>query len=83
MDWIEFVGIMASVFVLISFVFKNQLIIRSINLVGCVLFVIYGLLIHSLSIWILNGVLIFIQCYYIVKYILSNKKSNISEDMSK
>lgn len=74
MDWIEFVGIMASMFVLISFVFKNQLVIRSINLIGCIVFVVYGLLIHSLSIWLLNGILIFIQCYYIAKYVVDSKK---------
>ncbi len=83
MNWIEFVGIMASVFVLVSFVFKNQLIIRSINVVGCIVFVVYGLLIHSLSIWILNGILIFVHGYYIVKCIRDNSKTNKSISESK
>lgn len=76
MDWTEFVGIMASVFVLISFIFKNQLLIRCVNLVGCIVFVVYGILIKSLSIWLLNGILIFIQCYYIFKLFYDKRKNN-------
>lgn len=76
MNWIEILGLVASVFVLASFVFKNQLVIRSINIVGCIAFVVYGILIRSLSVWLLNGILIFVHTYYIVRLVIDLKKKN-------
>jgi len=38
-----------------------------VNIFGAILFVIYGLLIDALSIWLLNGILIFVQLYYLLK----------------
>lgn len=51
---IEALGILSSVLVLISFTFKEQKKIRIINMIGCIMFVIYGILIKSLSIVFLN-----------------------------
>lgn len=76
MDWIEIIGIVASVFVLVSFVFKNQIVIRSINVIGSIIFVVYGVLIHSLSIWLLNGILVLVHCYYIIKYVVEMKNNS-------
>ena len=63
----EVLGILASVFVLISFLFKKERSIRLVNIFGAIVFVIYGLLINALSIWLLNGILIFIHLYYLLK----------------
>ena len=63
----EVLGILASVFVLISFLFKKERSIRLVNIFGAIIFVIYGLLINALSIWLLNGILIFIHLYYLLK----------------
>ena len=63
----EVLGILASVFVLISFLFKKEKSIRLVNIFGAIIFVIYGLLINALSIWLLNGILIFIHLYYLLK----------------
>ena len=60
----EIIGISASLLVLISFLFKNERSIRLVNIFGAVMFVIYGLMINALSIWLLNGILIFIHLYY-------------------
>lgn len=62
---IEFLGVLASVFVLISFLFKQPTYIRVVNIFGALLFVIYGLLIGALSVWVLNGILIFIHLYFL------------------
>lgn len=61
----EIIGISASLLVLISFLFKNERSIRLVNIFGAVMFVIYGLMINALSIWLLNGILIFIHLYYL------------------
>ena len=50
----EILGIIASVFVLISFLFKKERSIRLVNIFGAIMFVIYGVLINALSIWLLN-----------------------------
>lgn len=63
---IDFIGYAASFFVVLSFILKNITYIRLTNLVGCVLFVIYGIFIKSIPIILPNGLLIFIQLYYIL-----------------
>ena len=47
--------------VLLSFVITGERKIRMINIVGAITFVIYGLLIHALSIWLLNAILVFVH----------------------
>ena len=64
---IEIIGVLASVIVLISFLMKNIKFIRIINIVGAVLFVIYGLWIDSIATWFLNGALIVIHLIYLIK----------------
>lgn len=62
---IELIGIMASIFVLISFIFNDETKIRCVNILGAFLFVVYGLFISSFSVWFLNLILIIIHCYYL------------------
>ena len=64
----DFVGYGASLFVVLSFVMKDIKSLRIVNLIGCILFVLYG--IFSDYLWpiiIPNGVLCFIQIYNLVK----------------
>lgn len=63
----EAVGVIASVFVLLSFLFKNATTIRAVNIIGAALFVIYGLSINAFSVWFLNGILIIIHIFFILK----------------
>lgn len=80
MSWIEWLGLLAALFVLLSFVFKNILIIRCVNLIGATVFVVYGLLIHSYSVWIMNSCLIVVQIYYIIKIFRNRRNKNESSD---
>ena len=41
--------------------------VRIINIIGAALFVIYGILIHAVSTWLLNGILIAIHLFYLIK----------------
>jgi len=63
----EALGIVATLFVLLSFTFTNEKRIRQINIVGAVLFVIYGIIIGALSVYLLNGALIIIHIYKLLK----------------
>ncbi|AEK23987.1 SemiSWEET family transporter [Capnocytophaga canimorsus] len=74
MNWIDFVGYTASFFVVLSFLIKQNVSrIRLVNLVGCVLFVIYGIYINSIPIIVPNAFLVFVQLYYLL---LHPKKDN-------
>ncbi len=64
----NYVGYAASVFVVLSFILKDIQKIRVVNLVGCILFVLYG--IYSNFLWpiiIPNGILCLIQAYHLIK----------------
>lgn len=59
----EIIGTIATIFVLISFLMKGEKRIRIINIIGALLFVIYGVLINAFSVWLLNGALVLIHLY--------------------
>lgn len=66
MDNIEFIGYTASAFIIASFlIHKNIRLLRIINGIGCMLFVVYGYFIDSLPIIIPNLFIFFIQIYYL------------------
>ena len=64
---VEILGILASCFVLVSFILRGEKKIRTVNIAGATLFVIYGILIRSFSTYFLNGMLICVHIYYLVK----------------
>lgn len=61
----EVVGICASLLVLLAFAQKDEKKIRLYDMVGAILYVIYGIMIHSLANILLNGALIGIQIYHL------------------
>lgn len=67
MNWYELIGLAGTLFVLLSFLMKDLTKVRIINIVGALLFVIYGICINAWSTWILNAILIIIHIIYLVK----------------
>ena len=63
----EILGIIATLFVLLSFLFTNEKRIRQINIIGAVLFVVYGIILGAHSVYLLNGALIVIHIYKLWK----------------
>ena len=82
MDWIELIGILGSVFVLISFLMKDILVIRIINIVGSVIFIVYGIIIGAMATWFVNAALIVVHIIYIIIE-LKNKKNKTIENIEK
>ena len=82
MDWIELIGILGSVFVLISFLMKDILVIRIVNIVGSVIFIVYGIIIGAMATWFVNAALIVVHIIYIIRE-LKNKKNKAIENMEK
>jgi len=66
-SWKEIIGILATILVLISFTQSDVKKIRYINIVGCILFVTYGLLIGAFSVWLLNGACLILHIYKLRK----------------
>lgn len=67
MNWIVWIGYMAAALVVISFlVSKNMRLLRTINMLGAALFILYGVLLNvNLPVIIPNAVIVGIQVYYL------------------
>ena len=69
----EFVGYLASLVLMVSFLMKNINTLRIINSMGCLLFVVYGfLLATSWPIVISNTFILGVNIYYLTKHFRSN-----------
>lgn len=75
---IEWIGYLASILITISMFMKEIFKLRFINLMGCILFVIYGLIIGAYPVAIANAIIVFINLYYLYKSFREmNTKNNI------
>lgn len=77
-DPIGILGIVSAVIVLLSMTFptttkRGSILMRSINIVGSCVFVVYGILRPAFSSAALNFVVIFINSYHLIKLIKSKK----------
>ncbi|HEY4797480.1 MAG TPA: uroporphyrinogen decarboxylase [Bacteroidia bacterium] len=64
----EIVGYIACASVLISFLMKEIKTLRMVNIIGCVLFVAYGILLNtSWPVIITNVAIIVVNIYYLLK----------------
>lgn len=59
----EILGIIGTLFIILAFAMNGEFKIRVFDLIGAILFVIYGITISLFSIILLNGILIIIQLY--------------------
>lgn len=71
---IEGLGVFASVLVFISFLFNNPIAIRAINVLGAILFVVYGIAIDAFSVWFLNGGLVLVHIYHMARMISNGQR---------
>ena len=80
--WIEIVGIVATLCILFSMcfktlTFKGSVIMRVTNLIGSVIFVVYGCLLPAISTAILNGILILVNSYHLFVLIKEHKMEDV------
>ena len=74
----ELIGILAGILIMGSLIFpstsiRGNLIMRSLNIIGSVLFVIYGFLIPAYSTAIVNILTVILNTYNIIKLLRINK----------
>lgn len=72
MNYLEIVGWVATFVVIGSFLINDMLKLRSVNLVGATLWLVYGVIAGSFSIIFLNIVVMSIQIFKI-RQLLNNK----------
>lgn len=63
----ELIGYAASLLIAISLMMKSLIRLRVINGLGGLIFVIYGILIRAYPVAILNGLIVIIDLYYLIK----------------
>lgn len=61
----EWIGYSASIFIVLSFIINQLKIIRIINMIGCICFVIYGIYFKAWPVVIPNAIVVLIQLYYL------------------
>lgn len=68
-EYVEYVGYAASFFVLLSFLMKQMLQLRLINIVGCAFFIAYGFLLPAISwpIIITNAAIVSVNLFYLLR----------------
>ncbi len=80
--WVEIIGIVATLFILTSMCFTTlsfwgSFWLRLLNIIGSTFFVVYGILIPAISTAILNGALILVNGFYLIKLLIDRKKGKI------
>lgn len=73
-DFLQWIGYLASVMIMVSMMMNSIIKFRWINLVGALLFSSYGFLIHAYPVGILNGIIVLVDVYYLIN-IYSKKET--------
>ncbi|WP_333600599.1 hypothetical protein [Flavobacterium sp.] len=74
LDFLQWIGYVASVIIVLSMMMPSIIKFRWINLVGALLFSIYGFLIHAIPVGVLNGIIVLVDVYYLAQ-IYSKKET--------
>ncbi len=74
MENTEYIGYVASGIVLLSFLMRKMFFLRVVNTVGCVFFIVYGMMLGSIPIILTNTAIVLINVYYLTK---RNKPSSV------
>lgn len=66
-NWLEWLGYLASLIVAVSLLMSSIIKLRWYNLIGSILFAIYGYMINAIPVALINTVIVFINIYYLYK----------------
>lgn len=73
------VGYIASVLLAISLLVTNDLKFRWLNTLGCLAFIVYGVMIHAFPIILTNSILLLINGFHLVKIYRKNENFDLAE----
>ena len=72
MDYLQIIGYTGSILIALSLMMNNIVRLRWINLFGAGAFATYGLLIQAYPVFVLNGFIVLVDLFYLIK--ISRKK---------
>lgn len=72
-EWTEWLGYAASVVVAVSLTMTNIRRLRWINLIGAIAFTVYGAILHLYPILVVNGFIVGVNIYYLVRLALTKE----------
>ena len=67
MNWLEILGFVASLVVAVSLMMRNVFWLRVINGIGALVFTVYGILIQSAPVAVMNGFVFVIDIYFLIQ----------------
>ena len=65
LDFLQWIGYLASAIIVVSMMMNSIIKFRWINLIGALLFSVYGFLIDAIPVGILNGIIVIVDIYYL------------------
>lgn len=65
-NYTEYIGYVATIFLMISFLLKDMKKLRMVNTVACLFFIVYGYYINSIPIMLSNAFISCVNLYYLV-----------------
>jgi hypothetical protein len=71
-EYLPWIGYVASLIIVLSMMMSSIIKFRWINLVGALLFSIYGFLIQAIPVGVLNGIIVLVDVYYL--WLIHSKK---------
>ncbi len=66
-EFVELIGYIASIFIVVSLTMTNIIKLRVINSIGCLLFVTYGVLVGAIPVVLSNIAILLINLYNLYK----------------
>lgn len=82
LNWLEWLGYLASLIVLISLLMSSIIKLRWINLLGSSLFSLYGFILGALPVGLMNLGIAIINIYYLVKIYSASAKNEYFKILS-
>jgi len=64
-DVLQWIGYLASTIIVVSMTMSSIVKFRWVNLIGALLFSIYGFLIGAIPVGVLNGIIVLVDLYYL------------------
>ncbi len=82
---VEAIGICSTIIILISMSintssWKGDVWMRITNIIGSIIFVVYGALLPAISTAILNGLLVIVNSYHLIKLFKLKNKNDFQTD---
>lgn len=81
--FIEWVGYLASLLIALSMLMKNIIKLRFVNLIGCICFVVYGIVIGAYPVAITNLFISGVNLYYLYNMLNDKNKKDMTNSTYK